>query len=127
MFPLSKSTLRKLAAAMICLGGMLAAESSHNRAEAAPPPGKWVKEYQVQVEYWYWDTEYYGWSTVYRSESPQAAGFVYGVSQLALSNGTLNQLWPHSNWKFLAVDVRLISVWKFKPAPVITDSIMRLP
>lgn len=113
---------RRIAVAVVCLGGLLAAGALQNEAEAKLPPGKWVKEYHVQVEYWFWDSDYYYWSTVYSTESAEAAQFVYAISQLAKDNGTLNQLWPSSNWKYIAMDVRLITVWKYVKSPTISPS-----
>ncbi|TWT94543.1 hypothetical protein [Stieleria varia] len=72
----------------------------------------WKKVYKVQVEYWYWDTESYYWGDYYESEDYGAANFVYAVLQNAKNTGILNQAAPHTNWKFIAVDVRLVVQWQ---------------
>lgn len=72
----------------------------------------WEAEYKVQVEYWYWDSESYHWEDFYVSTNYDAANFVFLVLDLARKMGTLNQAAPHVNWKFFAVDVRMIVVYK---------------
>lgn len=123
----SNLLVRRLVVAMFGLAAMLSVGPLESTVEAAPPPGKWVKEHQVQVEYWFWDYDYTYWSTVYASENYNAANFVYQLSLLAKQNGDLNQVWPNDYWRYIAVDVRLRSVWIFKPAPKITASRVGLP
>lgn len=63
--------------------------------------------YEVQVEYWYWDSDYYYWKTVYSSNSQAEAQFVYDLLLFAKQEGKLNSFVPHDNWKFFPLDVRL--------------------
>ena len=127
MTKLSTSLVRRLAVAIFGLAALLSTGIFESKTEAAPPQGKWVKEYHVQVEYLLWDYDTYYWETVYKSENYDAANFVYQFSLLAKQNGDLNQMWKHAFWKMIAVDVRLVWEWKFKPAPPITDSRVQFP
>ena len=118
---------RRICLAAMAFSVVLFSGSITNQAEAAPPPGTWVQEHHVQVEYWFFDTDYYYWSTVYSSTNQQVANFVYAVSEMAMDNGTLNQLWPNDYWRYFAVDVRLITTWKYIPAQRLSVLPIRLP
>lgn len=63
--------------------------------------------HKVEVQYWFWDSEHYYWSTVFESSDLDDAQFVYGLLFAAKQNGQLNQVAPNSYWKYFAVDVRL--------------------
>jgi hypothetical protein len=69
--------------------------------------------HKVEVQYWFWDTDYYYWSTKFESSDLDDAQFVYGLLFAAKQNGQLNQVAPNSNWKYFAVDVRLITEYHY--------------
>ncbi len=66
------------------------------------------KTYAVQVQYWFFDTNYYYWQTKFESENQQDAQLMYDLLLLAKQNGQLNNVVPASYWRYIAVDVRLI-------------------
>ena len=63
--------------------------------------------YQVQVKYWYWDSDYEYWSTVLETDSRTEAQFVYDLLRWAHEQGELNTVAPHTHWRFIAVDVQM--------------------
>lgn len=65
--------------------------------------------YQVQVKYWYWDSDYEYWSTVLETDSRTEAQLVYDLLLWAHEQGDLNAFAPHLYWRFIAVDVRLVT------------------
>lgn len=97
-----------IVAAMACGIGMADA----SRAEAKSY-GYYVKSYEVQVEYWFFDTDYYYWGTVFSTKDLGDAQFVYGALLDAKANGNVNTAAPNSYWRYFAVDVRLITKWTF--------------
>ena len=66
------------------------------------------RTYKVQVEYWFFDTDYYYWSTKLETNSQAEAQFLRDVLQLAKENGQLNAVAPNSYWRYIAVDVRMV-------------------
>lgn len=72
------------------------------------------KTYKVQVEYWFFDTDHYYWSTVFETSDYEDAAFVYDLLVAAKDDGKLNQVVPHSYWRYFAVDVRLITVYNYR-------------
>lgn len=97
-----------IVAALACGIGM----AGTPRAEAKTY-GYYSKTYKVQVEYWFFDTESYHWSTVFESSDQAEAQFVYNALLVAKQNGALNAAAPNSYWRYIAVDVRLVSAWTF--------------
>ena len=71
------------------------------------------KTYKVEVEYWFFDTDYYYWGTVFESSDHDEAEFVYNLLQIAKANGQLNQAAPNSYWRYIAVDVRMTTEYHF--------------
>ncbi len=69
--------------------------------------------YKVQVEYWFFDTDYYYWSTVLETDDRSEAEFVYGLLLAAQDNGQLNEMAPNSYWRYFAVDVRMITEYSY--------------
>ena len=65
--------------------------------------------YEVQVEYWFFDTDYYYWNTVFETSDRDEAEFVYHLLVMADNNGSLNQAAPHEYWRYFAVDVRMVT------------------
>ena len=111
--PFQSSTIRRAFAILLVAGAC--SFGAARTAKADPVAGKWVKFYQVQVLYNLFDTHYYRWSTVFESENYIAAQWVYQQSIIADENGNLNDMWPDPYWRYVAVDVRFQSVWKFVP------------
>ncbi|MEQ8791221.1 MAG: hypothetical protein RIC55_33470 [Pirellulaceae bacterium] len=85
----------------------LAFSSAASTAQAQTAIG--VTTYKVQVEYWFFDTDYSYWSTKYESTDYNDAQFVYELLQAADEEGVLNQVAPSTYWRYIAVDVRMIS------------------
>lgn len=112
--------LRPLALSALTLALVLLAGASNARAESGSIV-TWEKVYKVQVEYWFWDSDSYHWEDFYISTNQSAANFVYAVLELAKDNGTLNQAAPNVNWKYFAVDVRLVVAWQAKIQPRFLD------
>ena len=90
--------------AVVAIGAVV---TTPNQADAAPNY-KLQCTYEVQVQYWFFDTTGYYWSTVYSSENEQDAQFVYYLLSVAKQNGDLNKVVPNSYWRYIAVDVRLV-------------------
>ena len=85
------------------LSGVVSRSASAQTSSSIPTT------YKVQVEYWFWDSDYYHWSTVLETNSQTDALFMYDVLAWAHDAGDLNQVAPHNFWKYIAVDVRLVS------------------
>ena len=66
-----------------------------------------TRTYKVEVQYWFFDTDYYYWSTVLETDDYSEADFVYSLLLMAQEDGQLNQYAPHSYWRYFAVDVRM--------------------
>ena len=66
------------------------------------------RTYKVQVQYWFFDTDYYYWSTKLETEDQAEAQFLYEVLLWAKENGQLNAVAPNSYWRYIAVDVRMV-------------------
>lgn len=69
--------------------------------------------YKVQVEYWFFDTDYYYWSTQFESSNYNDAVYVYNILQAADDAGMLNSVAPNSYWRYIAVDVRMITEYNY--------------
>ena len=95
-------------AALACVAGM----SDSRQAEAAPYRYAAIT-YEVQVEYWFFDTTSYHWSTIYSTNDKEDAEFVYNLLLVAKENGQLNRVAPNDYWRYIAVDVRMITKWQF--------------
>ena len=67
-----------------------------------------ARTYEVQVQYWFFDTDYYYWSTVFESANRSDAEFVYALLANAKENGDLNHVAAHDYWRYFAVNVRLV-------------------
>lgn len=63
--------------------------------------------YKVQVEYWFFDTDYYYWSTKLETTDYQEAVEYFETLQDAQDEGMLNSVAPNSYWRYIAVDVRM--------------------
>ncbi len=92
------------------LAGVIAsfALSAAAQTSEAQDYGFVAATYKVQVEYWFFDTDNYYWSTVLETNNPNEAKFLYQILLTAKEDGTLNQVAAHSYWRYIAVDVRLI-------------------
>lgn len=66
-----------------------------------------TKTYKVQVKYWFFDTDYYYWSTVLDTNDRSEAELLYDILVWAKENNKLNEFAPNSYWRYIAVDVRL--------------------
>ncbi|MFG0336294.1 MAG: hypothetical protein ACF8TS_23290 [Maioricimonas sp. JB049] len=86
-----------------------------NAANAAP--GYLQCTYKVQVEYWFWDSNYSYWSTVLETNNQDEAQLMYDLLLYAKQNGNLNAVVPNLNWKYIAVDVRLETECSFAIVP----------
>lgn len=113
--------MKHIVATVIALGIGLGMAGS-NRAEAATS-GYFLKTYEVQVEYWFFDSDYYYWSTVYSTSDQEDAQFVYNLLLLAKQNGNLNAAAPNEYWRYIAVDVRLIVKYQYVALPNFSASL----
>ena len=66
-----------------------------------------ARTYTVEVKYWFFDTDYYYWSTVLETDKWEEANLLYDILSWAKSNGDLNTVVPHMYWRYIAVDVRM--------------------
>jgi hypothetical protein len=71
------------------------------------------RTYKVQVQYWFFDTDYCYWSTKLETPIYNDAVFLYEVLSAAHDEGILNQVAPNSYWRYIAVDVRMITVYNY--------------
>jgi hypothetical protein len=67
----------------------------------------------VQVEYWFFDTDAYYWSTYYESSDYDDALSMYLFLKEADELGILNSVAPNSYWRYIAVDVRMITEYNY--------------
>jgi hypothetical protein len=100
--------------------GSIAAVAIAFGALSALPPSAEAQElsflsktYEVQVEYWFFDTDHYHWTTVFESDDLAEAQFVYGLLLVAKENGQLNEVVPNSYWRYIAVDVRMVTLYDY--------------
>ena len=93
-------------AAMAAIGFTLISLSDNAQAQISISP-----TYKVQVEYWFFDTDYYYWSTKMETQDYDAAVTYYNELMDAKEAGELNSVVPNSYWRYIAVDVRLIRVY----------------
>jgi len=61
------------------------------------------------VEYWFFDTDYYYWETVFESDDYGEAEWVYELLLIAKENNQLHAVVPASYWRYIALDVRMIT------------------
>lgn len=127
----SKSLSYRLAVVLLGLAGLLSVEAFQSPVEAAAR-GKWVKQYQLQIKYTWINSDspwfYSYWENVLVTEDADDASYWLQLSNFAFLTGQLNDLWPHDNQSFVAVDVRMVISSKFKPyRPGITASQSRFP
>ena len=106
------------------LAAFTAAGGNSSQANAAPF-GRFVCTYEVQVKYWFFDTDYYHWSTYYSSKKKSAANFVFVVLKGAKNNGTLNAAAPNAYWRYIAVDVRMVKKCKYIKVGITTPVLRR--
>ena len=66
-----------------------------------------TRTYKVQVQYWFFDTDYYYWSTKLETTNQSDAQLLYGLLVWAKENGQLNAVVPNSYSRYIAVDVRM--------------------
>jgi hypothetical protein len=86
------------------------------------------KTYKVEVEYWFFDTDYSFWATIFESSSFAEAELTYELLLLAKENGELNQVVGASYGRYIAVDVRLRTVYhlpQIEPSRSIKSSPLR--
>ena len=81
-------------------------------AQAQTPTG-FYKTYKVQVEYWFFDTDYYYWSTVHETADLAEALFIYDLLLAAKRNRELNEVAANSYGRYIAVDVRMITQYHY--------------
>lgn len=70
--------------------------------------GQFVVHYELQVEYWFFDTDHYYWKTVFSTTDGPYANWVYARALLLKEEGLLNKAFPSGYWRYIAVDVRLV-------------------
>jgi len=74
-----------------------------------------LASYEVQVKYWFWDYEgVYMWDTVLETQDHSQATFVYNLLLFAKENNQLNDVVPYDYWRWIAVDVRLVTKYRFR-------------
>jgi hypothetical protein len=101
----------RLAACLLAIAAASVVLSTSTRTASAQTYAYFPKTYKVQVEYWFFDTDYYYWSTVFQTSNQADAQFVYSLLLDAKEDGDLNAVAPSSYWRYIAVDVRL--VWEY--------------
>ena len=102
----------KLARRLLLAAAVTLAFSTLSRTAAAQN-SLVLKTYKVQVQYWFFDTDYYYWSTVFETTDLADAEFVYQLLLAAHENGQLNEVAPNSYWRYMAVDVRMITEYHY--------------
>jgi hypothetical protein len=99
---LPKNAAYLLAIIAVSLAFSALPRSSHAQEFATIPT-----TYKVQVEYWYFDSDYSYWSTVLETNNQAEAELMYELLLTTQEDGQLNALVPNFNWRYIAVDVRL--------------------
>lgn len=79
----------------------------------AQQPGQFQRIYKVQVEYLFFDTDYTYWSTKLETTNRAEAEFLYGILLDAHEDGQLHQVAPHSYWRYIPIDVRMIVEYEY--------------
>lgn len=113
---MSSPTLRKTIAAAVVFAIAIFCQPSSAQAEI-----HFQKVYKVQVEYWFWDSDYSYWGDHFVTTDANAANWVYWSLLIAKANGNLNGAAPNVNWKYIAIDVR--KVVTYRPIYIPTDSL----
>ena len=98
-------------AATLLLAFLAASIAFSTAPQKAAARDLFTKTYQVQVEYWFFDTDYYFWSTVFESSNLNEAMLMYELLLVAQENGQLNEVVGASYGRYIAVDVRMITVY----------------
>lgn len=105
--------LPKIGSLIVGAAALLLTMSFTSRSAEAQSISIVTKTYKVQVEYWFFDTDYYYWSTVFETDNLQDAQFVYDLLLMAKEDGQLNSAAPNSYWRYFAVDVRMITEYHY--------------
>lgn len=98
----------------IVFGLVLVCVSTATKQSSAANHGL-EKLYKVQVEYWFFDTTHYHWSTYYETTDPATAIFVYNWLASAKDRGDLPIVAPNAYWRYIPVDVRFTWTYRLKP------------
>ena len=95
-----------VAVSMITLSESASAQSF----QAAFAPQKLFQStYKIQVEYWFFDTDAYHWSTVFETTDYDDAQMVHKLLQFADDHGSLIQFVPSDNPRYIPVNVRMLN------------------
>ncbi|MEW4528684.1 MAG: hypothetical protein ACF8PG_12415 [Maioricimonas sp. JB045] len=78
--------------------------------------------YKVEVEYWFFDTDYSYWSTILETTDRQEAQLMYELLEYAHENGDLNSVVPNSYGRYIAIDVRLRTEYDLIAPPLRWES-----
>ncbi len=106
---LRKSNRRIIMKRLIAVAAVLAAAltvSTSQEVEAAEVSQNCT--YEIQVEYWFFDTDYSYWKTMYSTTDQDDAQLMYDLLLIAKQNHQLNSVVPNEYWRYVAVDVRLV-------------------
>ena len=99
----------KTAAVLCVVAASFLAVSATPREANAQTSSLYVTTYKVQVEYWFFDTDYSFWYTVFESNNLQEAQLFYELLLIAKENHQLNEVVPASYGRYIAIDVRMIT------------------
>ena len=105
--------LPKTATYLLTVVAVSFAFSAMPRTSQAQDFASFRATYKVQVEYWYFDSNYYYWSTVLETDNRVEAEFAYELLLAAEEDNELNKVAPNFNWRYIAVDVRLMTEYSY--------------
>lgn len=103
----------KVIRTILCGMVLVCATTSARQASASNDGLELV--YKVQVEYWFFDTTHYHWSTYHETTNVGIANFVYAWLDSAKERGDLPIVAPNAYWRYIPVDVRMITTYRLKP------------
>ena len=75
--------------------------------------------YEVQVEYWFFDTDYSYWNTIFETDDYGDAELLFELLEAARDDNRLNRVVPNSYGRYIAVDVRLVTIVTYRQPPSI--------
>ena len=104
----------KIAALLLASAAATLLCSATTQEASAQTSSLLQKTYKVQVEYWFFDTDYYYWSTVFETNDLQDALLMYELLLIAKENHQLNEVAASSYGRYIAVDVRMITEYRYR-------------
>lgn len=108
----------------IMLGLILTAMVSFAPTASASNEGV-ERLYKIQVEYWFFDSDFYKWETFFETTDADTAIAVLLLMIDIKDDGNLQHVAPNAYWRYIPVDVRLLTTYRLKPQATVSKSASR--